>query len=139
MQIAGAGQCIKIRALRRGVAESDSLLRALLKYSHDFNVQVSHTAMINARSRIEERLARWLLVAHDRLDGDELHLTHDFLATMLGVRRPGVTVALHELQNRGLIRPRRGSITIIDRQGLVQAANGAYGTGEAELGRCLGK
>jgi len=139
MQIAGGGQCIKISALKRCVAESDSLLRALLRYSHAFNVQVAHTAMINARSKVEERLARWLLVAHDRLDGDELPLTHEFLATMLGVRRPGVTVALHALEQDGLIQPGRGSITIIDRKGLEQAANGAYGTGEAELGRLLGK
>jgi CRP-like cAMP-binding protein len=124
MQIAGDGQCIKISNLKRCVAESHSLLRACLKYSHAFNVQVAHTAMINARSRIEERLARWLLVAHDRLDGDDLPLTHEFLATMLGVRRPGVTVALHDLQQRGLIQPARGSITVLDRKGLEQAANG---------------
>jgi len=70
MQIAGEGQCIKISALKRCVAESDSLQRLLLTYSHAFNLQVAHTAMINARSKIEERLARWLLAAHDRLDGD---------------------------------------------------------------------
>ena len=102
-------------------------------------MQVSHTAMINARSRIEERLARWLLAAHDRLDGDDLPLTHEFLATMLGVRRPGVTVALHDLEQRGLVQPRRGLVTIVDREGLEKAANGAYGTGEAELGRLLGE
>ena len=139
MQIAGDGQCMKISALKRCTAESESLLRALLKYSHAFSVQVAHTAMINAKSKVEERLARWLLVAHDRLAGDQIPLTHEFLATMLGVRRPGVTVALHDLEQRGLIQPGRGSITIIDRKGLVQAANGAYGTGEAELGRLLGR
>jgi CRP-like cAMP-binding protein len=139
MQIAGDGQCIKISDLKRRVKESDSLQRALLKYSHAFNVQVTHTAMINARNKIEERLARWLLAAHDRLDGNDLPLTHEFLATMLGVRRPGVTVALHALQQDGLIQPGRGSVTIIDRKGLERAANGAYGTGEAELGRLLGK
>lgn len=139
MQIAGEGQCIKISALKRCVAESDSLQRLLLTYSHAFNLQVAHTAMINARSKIEERLARWLLAAHDRLDGDELPLTHEFLATMLGVRRPGVTVALHELQQAGLIQPGRGSVMIIDRKGLELASNGAYGAGEADAGRLLGK
>jgi CRP-like cAMP-binding protein len=137
MQVAGDGQCIKIDNLKRCFAESDSLQRALLKYSHAFHAQVTHTAMNTARSKIEERLARWLLAAHDRLDGNDLHLTHEFLATMLGVRRPGLTVALHALQQDGLIQPGRGSITIIDRKGLEQAANGAYGTGEAE--RLLGK
>jgi CRP-like cAMP-binding protein len=126
MQVAGNGQCIKASELKSCVAESNSLQRALLRYSHQFNLQVAHTAMINARSRIEERLARWLLSAHDRLDGDDLPLTHEFLATMLGVRRPGVTVSLHALQQQGLIEPGHRSIKIIDRAGLEKASNGAY-------------
>jgi CRP-like cAMP-binding protein len=126
MQVAGNGQCIKAQDLKRCVAESDSLQRALLRYSHQFNLQVAHTAMINARSKIEERLARWLLAAHDRLDGDDVPLTHEFLATMLGVRRPGVTVSLHALQQQGVIEPRHRLIKIIDRAGLEKASNGAY-------------
>ena len=98
-------------------------------------MQVAHTAMINARSKIEERLARWLLVAHDRLDGDDLPLTHEFLATMLGVRRPGVTVALHALQKIGLVEPGHGSIRVVDRKGLEQASNGAYALAAAKSPR----
>jgi CRP-like cAMP-binding protein len=75
------------------------------------------------------------LMAHDRTDGDELSLTHEFLGLMLGVRRPGVTVAISLLVKRGLIRAHRGLITIVDREGLMASANGAYGTPEAEFKR----
>ncbi len=88
--------------------------------------QTAQTALANGRSKIEERLARWLLLAHDRVDGDELSLTHEFLGVMLGVRRPGVTTALQELERKGLIAYRRSVITIEDRKGLERNANGAY-------------
>jgi CRP-like cAMP-binding protein len=65
--------------------------------------QTAQTALANGRSKIEERLARWLLLAHDRVDGDELPLTHEFLAVMLGVQRPGVTTALQELERKDLL------------------------------------
>jgi len=74
----------------------------------------------------DERLARWLLMAADRSDGNELHLTHEFLAIMLGVRRAGVTIALGFLEGRALIRIGRGKITILDRPALVKLSNGAY-------------
>lgn len=82
--------------------------------------------MANGCHKIEERLARWLLMAHDRIDGDELALTHEFLARMLGVRRPGVSVAVSSLQKSGLIRAQRGGILIIDRSGLEDSSNGGY-------------
>ncbi|WP_353810663.1 helix-turn-helix domain-containing protein [Mesorhizobium sp.] len=66
----------------------------MLDYAHAFLVQSSRTALVNGHSKIEERLARWLLMIHDRSDGDKIYLTHEFLATMLGARRPGVTTAL---------------------------------------------
>jgi CRP-like cAMP-binding protein len=80
---------------------SPSLRRSLLHYAHTFLVQMAYTAVTNSRSKLETRLARWLLMAHDRAVGDELILTHEFIATMLGVRRPGVTVALNFLEKRG--------------------------------------
>ena len=89
------------------------------------------------RLRSGDCLARWLLMAHDRLDGDELPLIHDFLALMLGVRRAGVTVAIHELEMQGLIEGKRGRIAIIDREGLEEAAAGLYGTPEAEYERLM--
>ena len=81
-------------------------------------LRVPRTALANGRSRIEERLARWLLMAHDRIDGDQMRLTHEFLSAMLGVRRAGVTEALGALQDAGLVRSHRGVISILDRAGL---------------------
>ena len=101
-------------------------------------IQTSQTALANGRSKIEERLARWLLMAHDRLQEDALPLTHDFLATMLGVRRPGVTLALNLLEKKGLITTTRAAIRIPDREGLKRVCNGAYGVAEAEYDRLFG-
>jgi CRP-like cAMP-binding protein len=138
MQVAGKGLRIAAPALNRAMEQSASLRRALLRYGHAFFVQTAYTAMANGRSKLEERLARWLLMAHDRIDGDELALTHEFLALMLGVRRPGVTVALNLLESSGLIQAGRGRIAIIDREGLEKSSNGAYGPPEAEFHRLFG-
>ncbi|MGP0090306.1 MAG: Crp/Fnr family transcriptional regulator [Xanthobacteraceae bacterium] len=138
MQGAGAGQRITADKLRQGMEQSGTLRRALLHYGHTFVIQAMHTAMANGRGRIQERLARWLLMAGDRIDGDELPLTHEFLATMLGVRRPGVTVALSRLEEDGLIQAHRGVISILDRKGLEQNSKGAYGAPEAEFQRLFG-
>lgn len=88
--------------------------------------QVASTAHANARGRVVERLARWLLMAHDRVDADVLFLTHEVLAVMLGVRRVGVTNALHILEGERLIRAHRGRIRIVERAGLMAVANGLY-------------
>jgi CRP-like cAMP-binding protein len=90
MQAAGQGQCIKAVELRKAMQASPSLQGALLKYVQVFMVQTAHTAVANARAKIEARLARWILMAQDRLDGTSLPLTHEFLSFMLGVRRAGV-------------------------------------------------
>ena len=88
--------------------------------------QVASTAHANARGRVSQRLARWLLMAHDRIDADVLFVTHDILAAMLGVRRVGVTNALHVLEGERLVRAYRGRIRILDRAGLIVAAGGLY-------------
>src|SRR5262245_24387803 len=98
-------------------------------------VQVGHTALANAHGKIEERLARWLLMAHDRLENDELHLTHEFLSIMWGVRRAGVTTALHQLERSGLVSTKRSCVTVLDRRRLEKAAHGLYGVPEAEFER----
>jgi CRP-like cAMP-binding protein len=126
MQLAGRGQRISAEQLRKAIAASVPLHHALLGYVHSFMVQTAQTALANGRSKIEERLARWLLMAHDRVDGNELPLTHEFLAVMLGVRRSGVTVALQELERKGLIAHRRSVISIVDRDGLEHSSNGTY-------------
>lgn len=126
MQIAGRGLRISASKLRDADEQSKTLHRTILKYAHSFLVQTSQTALANGRSRIEERLARWLLMARDRMDSDDLPLTHEFLALMLGTQRPGVTVALHALERSGLIVTARGKITILDRQALKESADGTY-------------
>jgi CRP-like cAMP-binding protein len=137
MQLGGAGHRIGVAALREAMAASPSLQQTLLRYAYAFTIQTAQTALANGRSKIEERLARWLLMAQDRIDGDELHLTHEFLALMLGVRRAGVSVALSALERQGLIRARRRGIRILHRLALEECANGAYGTSEAELSRLM--
>jgi DNA-binding transcriptional regulator YhcF (GntR family) len=84
------------------------------------------TALSNGTATIEERLARWLLMANDRLDDDEIPLTHEFLSRILGVRHASVTVALHYLEQRGFIRLSRGQIVVLDRDGLETGADGTY-------------
>jgi len=106
-----------------------------MRYAHIFFMQVTQTALANGRSKLDERLARWLLMAGDRADGDEIGLTHEFLATMLGVRRPAVTIALNLFEKQGMIRVGRGSISLIDRKELQEQSNGGYGAPEAEYRR----
>ena len=126
MQVAGNGQRIAADKLRDAIGQSRSLERALLGFAHAFMNQTANTALSNGTATLEERLARWLLMANDRLKGDEVPLTHEFLSLMLGVRRAGVTVALHYLEHRGLISLSRKQIVITDRKGLKAAANGTY-------------
>jgi CRP-like cAMP-binding protein len=126
IQVAGKGQRISADKLREADERSSTLHRAMLNYVHAFLRQATMTAVANGRSKIEERLARWLLMAHDRLDGDRLILTHEFLSLMLGVRRAGVTIALRELEREALIFRNRGSILIVDRDGLKKQSNGTY-------------
>jgi CRP-like cAMP-binding protein len=117
--------------------DSDTLQAALLKFVQAFMIQTAHTATANGRASLAERLARWILMAHDRLESDELPLTHDFLSLMLGVRRAGVTTALHDLVSKGLIKSQRGIITVLDREGIEEIAAGYYGVPEAEWARLM--
>jgi CRP-like cAMP-binding protein len=124
--------------LRKATQDSLSLRDSLLKFAQAFGVQTAHTAVSNAQSRLDVRLARWLLMAHDRIGEDTLSLAHELLSVMLGVRRPGVTEALHALREQDLISHARGRITVRDREGLERAAGKAYGTPEAEYRRLIG-
>jgi CRP-like cAMP-binding protein len=138
MQNAGTGWRVAAGNLRRAMEQSRTLQQSFLLYGHAFIVQATYTAMANGRSKLEDRLARWLLMARDRVDSDRLTLTHEFLSMMLGVRRPGVTVAINLLEKAGLIEASRGATTIIDREGLERISNGAYGAAEAEFNRLFG-
>jgi len=126
IQVAGSGQCLSAAKLREAMKASISLQKALLHYAHTFMRQTTETALANGRHKIEERLARWLLMADDRLDGHEIPLTQEFLGLMLGTARPGVTIAMQELERRGWVAHRRGVVSILDREGLVKTSNGAY-------------
>jgi CRP-like cAMP-binding protein len=137
MQIAGNGYRIPAAAFADALRQSPSLSALMLKSAQAFMIQTAHTALANGRAKLEERLARWLLMAHDRMDTDAVPLTHEFLAVMLGVRRAGVTVALHSFEQRGYIAMRRGQLTIINRTGIEQVAGSFYGMPEAELKRLM--
>jgi CRP-like cAMP-binding protein len=138
IQVAGEAQWIKADQLRKAMKASDSLHTLLMKYVQVFMVQTTHTAIANARAQIDRRLARWLLMAHDRTDNKTLPLTHEFLALMLGVRRPGVTEALQSLKGQKLIETRRNQIVVLNRNGLEKAAGNSYGVPEKEYRRLIG-
>jgi len=138
VQSPGTGKSITATELRKALQTRSSLRDSLLKFVQAFGVQTTHTAICNAQSRLDVRLARWLLMAHDRIGDDTLPLTHEFLSLMLGVRRPGVTETLHVLRERGLISYGRGHIAVKDRKGLERAAGEAYGVPEAEYRRLIG-
>ncbi len=136
VQIGGTGHRMAAARLREMMRE-EVLRKRLLRYCHALSVQTAHTALANAKLKLDARLARWLLMCHDRLGCDEVPLTHDFLSIMLGVRRAGVTVSLHILEGQGLVRATRGLIRINDRAGLERMAGGCYGVPEAEYARLL--
>jgi CRP-like cAMP-binding protein len=138
MQVGGKAWRIPSPRLREIMDQRPPLTLHLLRFAHVFMIQIAATALADGRYRVEQRLARWLLMCHDRL-GDSLQLTHEFLALMLGVRRPSVTDALHVLEGSLLIRADRGRITVRNRRGLEELAGGSYGTPEAEYRRLFGE
>jgi CRP-like cAMP-binding protein len=125
-QIPGRSLRVAAPVFRRALEESPAMMPLLLRYAQSFYAQVSQAAACNGIHNLEQRLARWLLMAHDRVEGDELPLTQEFIAQMLGVRRPGVTIVAGILQSAGLIRHRRGHVTILDRPGLESASCECY-------------
>jgi len=126
MQAGGAGQRMSASKLRRAMAQSAGLQHLLLRCVNAFLIQTTETALANGRSKNEQRLARWLLMADDRMDGGELPLTHKLLSIMLGVQRSAVTATVQALEREGLIKAGRRAITIVDREGLVRFSKGAY-------------
>ena len=137
IQVAGEGQRMPANELRKAMMTSESLRGLLLKFVQVFMVQTAHTATANARSHIDQRLARWILMAHDRTGDTTLPLTHEFLALMLGVRRPGVTEALQSLKRLKLIKTGRNQILVLDRKGIERAAGDSYGVPEKEYQRLI--
>ena len=126
--VQGSGTALRISSdqLRRALRDSPLFQRALKHYLYVLLAQLTQNAACVHFHEIEPRLARWLLMTQDRAHQDTFHLTHQFLADMLGVRRSGVTIAAGALQLRGLIAYRRGDITILDRSGLELASCECY-------------
>jgi CRP-like cAMP-binding protein len=138
VQLAGRGLRIRADTLRAAMLKSDTLHSALLTGIQAFSAQASHTALANGRGTLEQRLARWLLMAHDRMESHRLGLTHELLSIMLGVQRPTVSLALHKMQAEGAIKTQRSAVTIKNRALLKKTAKGFYGVPEAEQERLTG-
>lgn len=133
VQVPGNAYRISLATLR-DYMESDDALRTIMQDYAWFSIrQLAQTAGCNRLHTVEERCARWLLIAHDSAMSDTFPLTHEFLAMMLGARRSGVSTAAHTLKKAGLIDYSRGVMTIIDRHGLEEVACECYGTMRAEL------
>ncbi len=126
VQVAGTAYSIRADVLHASLENAPVLRRAMRHALETLVAQIAQVAACNSRHTLPERLARWLLMAHDRMDGDELPLTQDLLATTLAVRRPGVTIAVGALQAHGVLRHSRGRIVICDRAGLEAEACGCY-------------
>lgn len=135
VQVQGDAIQMPVAAFRRALEECPTLRAACLRYAHNFLIQVSHAALAYSTFSVVERLARWLLMTQDRSGGDDVVITHEFLAILLGVRRAGVTLALQDIERRGSIRTRRGRVTIVDRSGLETIAADSYGVAEADYRR----
>ena len=125
-QAVGVALRIEARVIHEEFKRGGKLQSLLLRYTHALMTQISQSAVCNVRHRIDGRLARWLLMYHDRLDRDEFELTHVFMSHMLGVRRAGVSTAASSLQKRGLIEYRRGHVKITDPQALEDFACECY-------------
>jgi CRP-like cAMP-binding protein len=138
VQAEGTALRLSTADLQAAMKKSPAIARLFLRYVHVFMIQTSQTALANGRGVLTERLARWILMWADRLESDEIAVSHAFLSLLLGVRRAGVTEALHRLEALGLVRSTRTLIKILDRERLKDEANGFYGIPEAEYARLIG-
>lgn len=138
VQVGGPWLRIGVGPFRDALRSSPALHDLMLRYTHTVMMTVSQTAMSNGAHSVEERLARWILMAHDRLEGDELSLTHDFLSIMLATQRSTVTLAIQALEGYGAIQARRALIIVRDRDMLCDLAGNSYGPAEAEYERQIG-
>ena len=130
---------VPAEALREAMARNETVNEVMLRFAQCFAHQVASTAFGNAAFTVEARLARWLLMAHDRSATDDIALTHETLALMLSVRRASVTLALHMLEGEQAVRGTRGNVTIRDRDKLLEIAAQSYGEAEAEYTRLIGR
>ena len=137
VQSAGEGFRMSGRAIREEFSRSASVMMLLLRYTQALIAQMAQIAVCNRHHTVDQQLCRWLLLSLDRLPGNELVVTQELIANMLGVRREGVTEAAVALQRAGLISYRRGHITVVDRPGLEQRSCECYAVVKAEYDRLM--
>lgn len=137
VQSAGLGFRLKADLMLQEFNRAGPVLHLLLRYTQALITQMSQTAVCNRHHSLDQQLCRWLLLSLDRLQGEELVMTQELIANMLGVRREGVTEAAGHLQQAGLIRYQRGHITVIDRPGLEQRTCECYAVVKKEYDRLL--
>jgi CRP-like cAMP-binding protein len=138
VQVQGDGLRLPADVFARETIRDGAFRQTLVLYNTAFTVQVAYAVACNGLHTLEKRCCRWLLMTQDRVGGDTLPLTHEFLAIMLGARRASVTELLQPLEARGLIRKKRGSVVVLDRAGLEAAACECYRYVNAEFERLLG-
>jgi CRP-like cAMP-binding protein len=138
IQVPGSGLRMKAGLFKKELERSPSMRAVMLLYVHAFFNQVAQSAACNQFHSLQQRCCRWLLMTHDRMQSNEFLLTQEFLAMMLGVQRTGVTAAAGGLQRAGLIRYKRGTVTIIDRHGLEARSCECYRVSKLEFDRLLG-
>jgi CRP-like cAMP-binding protein len=138
VQVAGRARSLDVEAGRAAMRHCPEFNRLVRQFAHAFIVQTSSSVFANARGSGSERLARWLLMARDRIEQDRMTLTHEFLSIMLGMRRPTVTLLLRDFEERGWIARSRGCITLLDHEALLAEAGQYYGQAEAEIVRLYG-
>jgi CRP-like cAMP-binding protein len=137
VQSAGYGYRMKAQLLKNEVAFGGPLQRLLLRYTQALITQMSQTAVCNRHHSLQQQLCRWLLLSIDRLSSNDLNMTQELIANMLGVRRESVTDAAGTLQNMGLISYKRGSIKVLDRKGLEAKSCECYQVVKDEMDRLL--
>ncbi len=137
VQTAGHGYRLKSHILMEEFNRADSVMRLLLRYTQAMLTQMSQTAVCNRHHSVEQQLCRWLLLTLDRIGSNELTMTQELIAGMLGVRREGVTEAAGRLQGYGYISYRRGHITVLDRAGLESDVCECYQVVKTEFARLM--
>lgn len=137
VQSSGVGYRIRASIFKKELQKNGEILRIALLYAQAFVTQISHTAVCNRFHSVDQQLCRWLLMSRDRLASSEMHLTHELIANMLGVRREGITQAAGKLQAKGLIQYSRGKIHILDREGLEKEVCECYAVVSKEYNRLL--
>ena len=138
VQVAGEGLRIEAGVLLQFCDEHPALRNLLTRWVHVLALQTAQTTVSNGGFNVEARLARWLLMCQDRLGGNQIGLTHEFIGIMLAVRRSSVTLATQMIEGTGLIKAERGMITIRDRAALEDLAGSSYGAPEREYERIIG-